>query len=312
MAVISKMLGRRRDMPFTSTFLAPAVAAPTANDYEYAAFTLPNLSALTPSTAGSAGDMPVNAVAVRAIYLMPLSTITGQATNFFSYFVNVRRNLGVSTSATATIASGSSVVTPVGGTLMNNIQVGTRLDIGTPGTPETVAVTAVTGTTFTATFAGAHTYAATPIPIVNSVATPFMAIPVNTTSATTIVASTMAVTPVSMSNIVPGMSLYLAGGTGAAELVVVQSTTATTFTATFANGHSGAYTIIQAPLAIITYSATTVVTQALNAALFNPPYLNNILLPGDILTVYRNANNATGLATPASTWMFEFVPARVA
>jgi len=66
---------------------------------------------------------------------------------------------------------------------------------------------------------------------------------VATTTPTTIVASTMAVTPASMSGIVPGTILNLNGGTGAAEDVVVLSITSTTFTATFVNGHSGAYTI---------------------------------------------------------------------
>src|SRR5438034_11612132 len=67
---------------------------------------------------------------------------------------------------------------------------------------------------------------------------------VSTTSATTIVASTMAVTPASMVNIVPGLRLNISAGVGAAEDVVVTSVTSSTFTATFANGHSGAYQIV--------------------------------------------------------------------
>ena|SRR2546421_94017 len=67
---------------------------------------------------------------------------------------------------------------------------------------------------------------------------------VSTTSATTIVASTMAVTPASMLNIVPGLRINVSGGTGAAEDTQVISTTSTTFTATFVNGHSGAYQIV--------------------------------------------------------------------
>lgn len=66
---------------------------------------------------------------------------------------------------------------------------------------------------------------------------------VSTTSATTITAGTQTVTPASMANITPGMLLNFANGTGTAEVVTVQLVTATTFTATFVNGHSGAYTI---------------------------------------------------------------------
>jgi hypothetical protein len=312
MALISKMLGKNRDMPFVTTVVIPGVAAPNTNDYEIPILSVPNLAALTPVTAGSAGIGPMNAVAIRAIYLMTQSTITGAATNFFTFNVQVRRNLGVNTSTSTTIASGSSVVTPASGSLMNNIQVGTRLDIGAPGTPETVAVTAVTATTFTATFAGAHTFVATAIPIVNSVATPFMALPVNTVTVTTaITATTMAVPLVSMSNVVPGMSLNIAAGGGTAETVVVQSVTATTFTATFTSTHTTGTVVTSTPLATITYSATTVISQAMNAVLFNPVQINNIVMPGDVVTINRNANNATGLITPQVAWELELVPARI-
>ncbi len=309
MARISLMLGKNRDMPFVSTVYIPQGASITT-DVEVPIFTLPNLATIGVPPTGVGGDVAMNAVAVRAIYLMPASTVTGQATNYYTINFNVRRNLGVNIPFGSTIASGSTVLTPITGSGMNNIQVGTRLDIGAPGTPETVAVTAVTATTFTATYAGAHTFVATAIPIVNSVATPFMALPVNTTSATTVVASTMAVTPLSMSNIAVGMSLFFSGGTGAAETVTVLSTTATTFTATFANGHSGAYTITYAPLGTIAYSAATVISQANNAVLFNPPVGNSVLLPGDVLT-YQRVTTGTGLATPFQAVQVEYVPARI-
>lgn len=67
---------------------------------------------------------------------------------------------------------------------------------------------------------------------------------VATTAPTTIVAgSGVVVTPASMANIISGMILNFAGGTGSAEDIQVISTTATTFTANFVNGHSGAYNI---------------------------------------------------------------------
>ena len=64
----------------------------------------------------------------------------------------------VTTQNTAAITVGSVIVTPVTGTLMSNIVVGSRLSIAAGGgTAETVSVTAITGTTFTATFAYTHT-----------------------------------------------------------------------------------------------------------------------------------------------------------
>lgn len=68
---------------------------------------------------------------------------------------------------------------------------------------------------------------------------------VSTTSSTTITAGTnVVVTPASMANIEDSMVLNFANGTGAAEDVIVTSTSSTTFTATFVNNHSGVYTII--------------------------------------------------------------------
>lgn len=66
---------------------------------------------------------------------------------------------------------------------------------------------------------------------------------VDTTSGTTISAGSQTVTPVSMTGIVLGKYLTFSGGVGAAEVAQVTAVTPTTFTATFANGHSGAYHI---------------------------------------------------------------------
>ncbi len=66
---------------------------------------------------------------------------------------------------------------------------------------------------------------------------------VDTTSATTISAGSQVVTPASMTGIRLSQMLVFAGGTGAAEAVRVTALTSTTFTATFANSHSGAYHI---------------------------------------------------------------------
>jgi hypothetical protein len=70
---------------------------------------------------------------------------------------------------------------------------------------------------------------------------------VSTTSATTITAGTdVVVTPASMTHITVGLLLNFANGTGTGEWVAVKTTDLVggTFTADFAYGHSGAYTII--------------------------------------------------------------------
>lgn len=67
---------------------------------------------------------------------------------------------------------------------------------------------------------------------------------VSTTATTTVSsAGSTTITPASMTNIVPGITLNISHGTGTAEDVVVTSVTATTFTAVFANTHSGTYNI---------------------------------------------------------------------
>ncbi|GAC1589074.1 MAG: hypothetical protein NVS4B1_33400 [Ktedonobacteraceae bacterium] len=121
------------------------------------------------------------------------------------------------------------------------------------------------------------------------------------TSATTIVAGTQAVVPSSMANIYVNSKLVLSGGTGATETVTVASTTATSFTATFVNGHSGAYAINSAPLATTTFGAGT------NAVAYQPIQLavnaGNVILGGDSVSIQR-LTNGTGIATPAlSVWV---------
>jgi hypothetical protein len=133
---------------------------------------------------------------------------------------------------------------------------------------------------------------------------------VNTNSATTITAGQQTVTPASMANIVPGAQLVFSGGTGAAETVAVQSVTSTTFTAVFANGHSGGYTITSAPLATVTYASGT------NEAALVPHQFNvamlaaNALAPGDVITIQR-VSAGTGLASPSFTATLDLQPAGI-
>lgn len=130
---------------------------------------------------------------------------------------------------------------------------------------------------------------------------------VNTTSSTTITAGTRTVTPASMANIFVGTQLVFSAGTGATETVTVLAVTATTFDATFANGHSGAYTIVSAPLATITYASGT------NDSKWVPRTLTsqkvNEVRKGDVLTFARVSSNATGLASPVGMVVIDWVNA---
>ena len=133
------------------------------------------------------------------------------------------------------------------------------------------------------------------------------AILVNTTSATTVVTGVNTVTPASMANIQVNSQLVFSGGTGATETVTVQSVTATTFNANFANGHSGAYTITSAPLATITYASGTNETAFVTHQFTVPINYSNAILPGDVVTIQR-ISNGTGLANPPFTVGLDLVP----
>lgn len=82
---------------------------------------------------------------------------------------------------------------------------------------------------------------------VQSTAAPLMptgAAIVNTTTTTAVsAAGAVVITPASMAGIQVGRALAVYGGTGTAEVVSVTAVTATTFTATFANTHSGTVTL---------------------------------------------------------------------
>lgn len=88
-------------------------------------------------------------------------------------------------------------------------------------------------------------YTARHVNALAATAVPVSPYQVNTTSTTAVAApGSVAITPASMSNIQVGDLLGIFGGVGTAEIVQVTSRTATTFTATFANTHSGTYNIV--------------------------------------------------------------------
>jgi hypothetical protein len=125
-----------------------------------------------------------------------------------------------------------------------------------------------------------------------------LSLPVNTTSSTTITAgSGVIVTPAAMTNIFAGTQLRFSGGTGTAETVVVTAVTSTTFTATFANNHSGAYTIVT-PTALtyipagrcVSTSSATSITAGSNVTV-TPAQITNIYVGQKL-----NIANGTGTA----------------
>jgi hypothetical protein len=94
----------------------------------------------------------------------------------------------------------------------------------------------------------------------------------------------------------------IAGTGGVSEIVTITAVTAFQLTATFAQSHSGAYTITPA-------NATLGPTggQLLGVAPIAPA---TVLRPFDVLTLTRVSNaSGTGVATPAGLVEIEWVPA---
>lgn len=129
---------------------------------------------------------------------------------------------------------------------------------------------------------------------------------INTTTTTAVGAAGAAtITPGSMANISVGTLLLVDAG-GSQETVTVSAVTSTTFTATFANTHSGTWAIVSPPLVSVTYASgtnDTALTPRQTTAL-----VPNVILPGDILTFKRVSSNATGLASPAVTVKVDWAP----
>jgi septal ring-binding cell division protein DamX len=130
---------------------------------------------------------------------------------------------------------------------------------------------------------------------------------VNTTTTTAVGApGAVTITPAAMTNIAVGTQLLVDVG-ASAETIVVTVVTATTFTATFANTHSGTWNVVSAPLASVAYSSAPVTETALvprQVAALAP----NVIASGDIITFKRVSSNATGLASPALTVQLDWAP----
>lgn len=129
---------------------------------------------------------------------------------------------------------------------------------------------------------------------------------VSTSSATTVTAGVNVVTPASMAGIYNGQALTFSGGTGATEIVYVYSVTSTTFTALFANGHSGGYTIVSSPLATISYASGTNATKWVPVTM-TLTQKTNYVQKNDVITVAR-VSTGTGLASPNGVVQVDWIP----
>lgn len=285
--------------------LAAGSAADPAQDIILAA--LPDLTrSYLPSALnqGIQGDLPQNRMWLRAMLFTSqgAANTVGNATNNCDLRVNVWRNgvlqgcvayysFKVATTITPAItATGVQTVALASAT---NVVAGMALGVDTAGAFEVVYVISVSGANITANFTKTHSggVAAT------SILQPFVPIafvpasgPATTTSSTAVTSGSTVITPASMYGIHVGDQLLVDTG-GSAEVVTVTAVTNTTFTAVFANAHSGTY-------AVVTNPATGSLA---NGARFE-------LRGGDVVSINRLSNNVTGLATPAGLAEIEWVP----
>ncbi len=160
MAILSRILGSRQDIPLVANLYVPAATA--SGDYEHSVLVIPDLT--VGAASGAAGMFPGNDIYIRYLSITPDAAITGAATNNcilgFRQFRAGTVVTQISTKNSGAITNGSArVVTASTGTLMVGIKVGTVLHVAAGGgTAEDVIVTAVSYTagTFTATYAYSH------------------------------------------------------------------------------------------------------------------------------------------------------------
>ncbi len=307
MSLIEKSNGKRHDWPQLESVPVAALAAGSVTDpaQDLIITPLPDITKRWPINLGEGmrALAPTNAMSIGEVVFVSggSANTAGNATNNADLRINLWRNgvlqgclayysLSVATTlGTAVSAAGVTTVTPAS---MANIVQGMALGIDTGTSFEIVYPYNITSTQFTANFQYTHTTSAA----VTSIFVPFMPTPLliasmaNTTSSTAVsVAGSTVITPASIYGIHVGDTLSITGGTGTAEDVVVTAVTAKTFTATFANTHSGTYTIQ-------TVAATS-----------NP----FTIIGGDVLTWNRISNNTTGIATPVGTLCIDWVPAGI-
>lgn len=331
MSRIHASVGRNRDWPQIEVAQVASAAAGSAADAGIATQIcfLPDLTLgdlPLNLNEGVQSDLGLNSQRIRQVgWVNNAANRAGNATNNFDWRLNVYRkgvlqgaaayySQSVSTTVAAAVtATGVQVATPAA---MTGIVPGAALFVDSAGTPELVYVISTTATTFTANFTATHSgaYTVTSALLLNRpvIFTPAKAVNA-VTSGTTISAGAQTVTP----NAVNGLSgmygvhvgdwLYFSGGTGAAETVQVTAVTTTTFTATFANGHSGGYTFSTSgnPNGPGLVSGQNTAPNSGGGDALD-------LKGGDVLKLERLSNNVTGLASDAGILQVEWVPSRVA
>ena len=307
MSSLEKSLGKRRDWPQLEAVAIATLAAGSAADpaQDLVVTPLPDMTKRWPINLGEGMSAlsPLNSMTLaEAVFVSGGAANTaGNATNNADLRINLWRNgvlqgclayypLSVATTL-GTIVSGQGTVTVTPASMSGIVQ-GMALGVDTGSVFEVVYPYNITATTFTASFQYAHATSAT----VTTVLVPFLPIPfiltgdVNTTSSTAIAApGSTVITPASMYGIHVGDTISITGGTGTAENVVVTAVAAKTFTATFANTHSGTYTI-----------------QTVTSA--SAPFT---IRGGDVLSWNRLSNNVTGIATPVGQICLDWVPAGI-
>jgi hypothetical protein len=326
MAKIVTSEGTRRDWPMIEAAQVASAAAGSGADLSTLICHLPDLSL---------GDLPLNlnqgvisSLGTNRSRIRQVSWVNnaanrpGGATNNYDWQLRLYRagvlqgvlayyTQSISTTVAAAVtAIGVQAATPAA---MTGINPGQPLFIDSAGTPELVYVISTTATTFTANFTLTHSgaYTATSAALLNRpvVFVPAKAVNLGTSGTTITAGAARVVTPATLNGlngmygVHVGDWLYFQSGTGAAETVQVTATSATTFTASFANGHSGAYTY----------------TTAGNPNSPGGPFGANAgsgdafeIIGGDVLSLARVSNNATGLASDGGIVQLEWVPSKVA
>lgn len=291
-----------RDFPMLEGGAIAGVAAGSAADAELVLFSIPDLThAFLPSALneGIQGNLPINSVSIRLAGFISgaAANTVGNATNNYVWYLNAYRK-GVlqgslaylpmtvnTTCGTAVAAAGVATITPAS---MAGIVPGMPL---LAGTSDLIYVISTTATTLTANFGTTHAGG----DALTSILVPWRevdfvpALAANTLTGGSISAgANQVVTPTSMLGIHVGDSLLV--DTVASlkqETVVVSAVTATTFTATFANAHTGS---------VVCVSAAT---------------SQFALKGGDVVSLKRTSNNVTGLASPVGVLQCELVPSVV-
>jgi hypothetical protein len=329
-ANVRRSADRHRDLPFMHYYDLAAIGAGSASDpaQEKIVAGLADLRSSFPPflaagiAAGSGGLTPVgpmggmadNSMSLRQVGIMNAgaANTTGDATNNCDFRLNLWRNgvlqgclayypLSVNTTIGTAVVSADiglrKTVTPAS---MTGIVPGLVVRVDTSTNLEVVTVLSTTATTFDAVFTKTHiTSAAVVTELRQNQMIPWV-LPagVNTTAPSTIAAGVRTPTPASMYGIRVGDTLLIdTVASGVQERVVVTSVTNTTFTATFANAHTGPYAIVSS--APVTGN---------NVSGYNSPFE---IKGGDVLTLTRISNNATGLATLVGRVYFEWVNSRI-